>query len=232
MARWMDLVGTTIGKIKLGIGGPQVKGVSGDVAARNAADAAYAAMRMSLVKVFGDDIQLNAGSAGSGADWMMTIRRPSTGMTHDLTVVMPSADPAPGQVLTVVSFTGNVVALGYVTIAAGADKTVVDVTNLAFGDSSPITMFSKPNGAQVELVKVVLDTPFDGTPTLSVGISGQTSKYLPTTAVDLTDTLANVSFEHSANLPPSGAEALIATYAASGATAGAARILVFYENPS
>lgn len=230
--KFQDILGTLFSKFQLGIGGPNVKNESGDVAARNAADSAYAAVRAALVKVFGNDIELNAGATSSGADWKMTLRRPSSGMTHDLTIVMPSGDPAPGQALTVASFSSNTVTLQYTTIAAGNDKPVVDTTSIAFGSSSPVAMFTLPANAVVLDVKVIIDTAFNGTPSLSVGISGQTSKYLSSTQVDLT-AAAGTSFSVSPNVAANGStENLIATYAAGGATAGAARILVSYVIPS
>lgn len=230
--KFQDILGTLFSKFQLGLGGPNVKNESGDVAARNAADNAYAAVRAALVKIFGNDIELNAGATGAGADWKMTLRRPSSGMTHDLTIVMPSGDPAPGQALTVASFAGNVVTLEYTTIAAGTDKTVVDTTSIAFGSSSPVAMFTLPANAIVVDVTVVIDTAFNDAPSLSVGISGQTSKYLSSTQVDLT-AAAGTSFSVSPNVAANGStENLIATYAAGGATTGAARILVSYVIPS
>src|SRR5690606_16654272 len=135
--RWSDLIGTVLGKLQLGIGGPFVKADSGTVAARNATDAAYAAIRASLVQTYGDDFELNAGAAGSSADWKFTLSRPSTGMTHALKVIFPSGDPTEGQALGVASFSGDVITLEWISIAAGSEKIVVDTTSLAFGDSSP-----------------------------------------------------------------------------------------------
>ena len=230
--RWLDMIGTVLGKIQLGIGGPFVKNESNDVASRNATDAAYAAIRASLFKTYGDDFELNSGAAGSGADWKLTIRRPSTGMTHDLAVVFPSADPAPGQALTVASLVGDVITLQWSTIAAGADKLVVDTTTLSSGSTSPLALFTKPANNLVEKVQIIIDTPFNGTPSVSIGVSGTASKYMGSTQVDLTAAAGTV-FEVVPGLPATGGtEALIATYSASGAAAGSARILVTYCEPS
>lgn len=229
--RWLDLIGSVLGKIQLGIGGPFVKNDSGTVAARNAADAAYVAVRAALFQTYGNDFELNAGAASSGDDWKMTISRPSTGMTHDLQVIFPSGDPTTGQALTVASFAGDVITLEWTTVAGGTDKVVVDSTSLAFGDSSPVTMFTRPANAIVLGVTVVVDTPFDGTPSLSVGISGTPSKYMPTTAVDLT-AAAKTAFEYTPNEQAVGStEAMIATYSQGGAAVGAARILTAYVIP-
>lgn len=227
-----DLLGTVRSAFQLGIGGPKLKNNAGAVEARNSADAAYANLHAALFKTFGDDFQLNAGAAGAGADWKMILRRPSAGMSHDITVVMPSGDPAPGQALTVTSFAANVVTLGYTTIAAGNDKVVVDTTNLAFGSASPVAMFTKPANAVVRKIKVIIDTAFNGAPTLSIGVTGTTSKYLSSTQVDLTAAAGTV-FEVDPGLQSVGTtEDLIATYAAGAASAGAARIEVEYCIPS
>ena len=93
-------------------------------------------------------------------------------------------------------------------------------------------MFTLPASNIIPWAQVVIDTPFDGSPSLSVGISGETSKYLSSTQVDLTAAAGTV-FEVSPGLPaPGGSEALIATYAAGGATQGSARILIAYMLPS
>lgn len=226
-----DLLGTLFNTFQLGLGGPKLKANGGSVEARSAADDAYAAIRAALVSVYGNDIEINAGAAGSGADWKMTLRRPSTGMTHNLAVVMPGADPSPGQALTVASLTGDVITLQWTTVAVGTDKLVVDTTTIAFGSTSPVAMFSLPVGAIVEKLQVIVDTPFNGTPSLSIGVTGTTSKYLASTQADLTAAAGTV-FEVAPGQAAGAGEALIATYAAGSATAGSARVLVAYVIPS
>lgn len=232
MGVFKDLLGTVRSSFQIGIGGPRIKNNSNNLEVKNAADSAYALIRASLFATYGDDFELNSGATEAGADWKFTLRRPSTGMTHDLTVVFPSGDPTAGQALTVASFTSNIITLQWTTIAAGTDKMVVDTTSLAFGASSPVTMFTLPANAVVMLVQVIVDTAFNGTPSLSIGVTGTTSKYVPSTAVDLT-AVATTVFEYIPGLTADGStNALIATYAAVGASAGAARILVSYCIPS
>jgi len=230
--RFADLLGTLYTKFQLGIGGPQVKGNSGTVEARNAADNAYATIRAALVEIYGDDIIINAGAAGSGADWTFTITRPSTGMTHDLQVIWPSGDPSVGQAVTVASFAGDVITLGYTTLAAGTDKLVVDTTSLAFGTSSPLAMYTAPANAVHTMFQIIIDTAFDGTPTMSIGITGMTSKYVGTGSVDLTAPAGTIFEVCPGVAAPGGSENLITTYSAGGATVGAARILGYYAIPS
>ncbi len=233
MGRIADLVGTSLTKFQLGIGGPNLKNNAGSLESRNAADSAYASLGSLLFKTFGDDFELNSGSTSSGANWKMTLRRPSSGMTHDLIFVYPSGDPATGQALTVASLAGNVVTLQYATVATGNDKLVVDTTSLAFGTVSPLSMFTLPTGAICDQIEIVIDTPFSGgAPSLSIGIAGTTAKYMPSTAVDLTAAATTVFQFTSGLIGPGSTEAIIATYAAGGCTAGAARILFYYCNPS
>lgn len=233
MSRFLsDLVGTMLTKLQIGgPSGPALKNNAGDLEARNAADSAYIKMRVLLAAITGDDIILNEQATESGASWKYTLRRPSTGMTHDLTVVMPSGDPAVGQALTVASFASNVVTLQWTTIAAGNDKEVVDTTSIAFGSTSPVAMFSLPANAVVFLAQVIVDTGFNGTtPQMSVGISGTTSKYVATGDVDLTTVGV---YEKVPGLQANASsESLIATLSLGGATAGAGRILIYYGNPS
>lgn len=233
MAVWKNLRGTLGNLFGLGLSGPAIKNESGELAVRDAEDTDYAAVRTALVKVYGDDIQLNAGAAGSGSDWIMTLRRPSTGMASNLVIVMPPGNPTPGQVLSVASFSSGVVVLQYTTVSGGPTNIVgVDSTTLAFGSTSPLAMFTKPANAIVSKVRVIPDESFDGTPGLSIGITGQTSKYMASNQNDLTAAAGTV-FEVDLGLPPTGGtEDLIATYSAGGASAGSARILVDYVVPS
>src|SRR5690348_7384886 len=186
MSRFLDALGTTVSKFKLGIGGPQLKNNAGAVEARDSADAAYAAISAALVNTYGNDFILNAGAMEAGADWKYTLSRPSTGQTVDLQVIFPSTAPSNGQAMTVTSYSAGVITLGWTTLSGGSNNTVVESTALAFGSTSPVAMFTLPANAVVLKCKVVVDTPFDGTPSLSVGVSGTTSKYMGSTQVDLT----------------------------------------------
>lgn len=232
MGRMLDALGTVYTKFRLGIGGPQLKNNSGTVEARDVGDAAYAAIAALLFKTYGNDFELNSGATETGTDWKFTLSRPSTGMTHDLKVIFPSGDPATGQALTVASFAANVITLQWTTIAAGTDKIVCDTTSIAFGSTSPVSMFTLPANAIIKRVAVVVDTPFNGAPSLSVGVSGTTSKYLASTQVDLTAASATVFDVDPGQTADVATEALIATYSAGSASAGAGRILVDYVIPS
>ena len=179
----------------------------------------------------GNDLVLNSDGA-SGADRTMTLRRPSTGMSQNLIIVLPAGDPSPGQALTVASAAGGTITLEWTTVAGGSDKVVCDTTSLAFGAGATVAMFTLPANAVVKKVQVIIDTAFNGTPSLSIGISGTASKYMGSGQVDLT-AAAGTIFEVDPGLTANGStEDLIATYAAGSASAGAARILVDYVIPS
>jgi hypothetical protein len=91
-------------------------------------------------------------------------------------------------------------------------------------------MFTTGAGDILDELEVVIDAPFTGSPTMSVGIAGTTSKYLGSTDVDLTAPAGTI-FKVHPGLPAAGGESLITTYAAGGATAGSARIIVHFATP-
>ncbi len=234
MGRWLDLLGTTFSKLQIGIGGPFLKNNSGTLESRVAADNAYASMRALVIAATGDSIILNEQAGETGADWKFTISRPSSGMTEDIQVIMPAGAPSIGQALTVASQTSGVITMQWSSVTAGNQLISADTTTLAFGSTSPVTMYTAPANAEEYWFQITIDTPFTGgtNPTMSVGISGTTSKYVSSTQVDLTAPAGTV-YEISPGVVPSGSsENLICTYSGGGSTAGSARIKGFYSIPS
>lgn len=225
---WQDLLGTTKSFLRIGFTGPRLKNVSGNLAVRNPGDTADADLTTAKLNVSGNAVDINSDAAGSGADWKYTLQRPSSGMSAAVTLTFPPNDGSPGQALV----TDGSGVLTFEDAASTASSDKVDTTDLAFGDSSPVAMFTLPAGAIIEKIQVVIDTAFDGTPSASVGIAGTVSKYLAATDIDLTMAAGTVFEVHPGVTAPGGTEALIITYAAGGATAGAARFLVFYAIPS
>lgn len=227
MSYFSNLLGTLSSKFQLGKGGPQLKANAGAIEARNAADSAYAAFRAVLVQVFGNDIELNAGAAGAGSDWTLTVRR-GDGQTEDLVLKLPATTPTPGQVIAVDTVAAGVVTLYYMNVAGGDDAVKLDVTDLAFGDASPKAMFTLPANAEATDLEVVILESFDGAPSMSIGVTGELSKYMGTGDVDLTaaaGTVFHVKLGLEADASP---QDLIATYVQGGAIQGAARIRTFY----
>lgn len=227
MGIFKDLLGTTKAFFKLGISGVRLKNNAGNLDVRNTGDTADANVTAAKVNVSGDVVDINSDAAGVGADWKYTLQRPSTGMTAAVVLTLPPDDGTPNQVLQ----TDGAGVLSWASAGSTAASDKIDTTSLAFGSTSPVTMFSTGASDIIDCIEVVIDTAFNGTPSLSIGITGTTSKYMASTDVDLTQAAATV-FKVHPGLAAQGAESLIATYVAGGATAGAARILVHYATPS
>lgn len=226
--RFLDLLGTLSTKFQLGIQGLILKNTGGKIRVRNAADSADAPLVASLLSASGDEIQINEDAAGAGDDWKYAIKRPVAGMSADQQLVLPPDAGTAGFAM----FTDGAGNTYWGAAAAATNLEATDTTSLVFGSSSPQAMFTLPANAVVLKVQVVIDTAFNGAPSLSIGVTGTLAKYLASTSVDLAAAAGTV-FEVSPGLAANGsAENLIATYAAGGATAGAARLLVTYAIPS
>lgn len=224
--RFLDLRGILGTILQLGKGGLQLKSTGGKIRARNAADSADAPLVGSSIEASGDSLTLNEDAAGAGADWKLTISRPGAGMTQDLTFTLPPNYGTAGFTLQT-DGAGN---LSWVSSAAAANLEATDTTDLAFDSIGTLAMFQLPANAVVRLVAVVVDEAFDGAPSLSIGVTGELSRYLGSTQVDLGQVAV---FEVDPALPAEAtAQDLIATFAAGGATEGAARMLVSYVIPS
>ncbi|MGH8562713.1 MAG: hypothetical protein ACREXW_00980 [Gammaproteobacteria bacterium] len=227
MALWQDLAGTLGAYIKVGLSGVRLKNSSGHLLVRNSGDSADAEITASKVKVSGEILEINSDAAGSGADWKYSLQRPASGMGAAVVLTLPVDDGTPDQVLK----TDGSGVLSWVSAGNTALAKKVDTTTLAFNSSSPLAMFTTGANDVNNEVRITIDTPFDGTPSVSIGISGTTSKYMGATDVDLTQPAGTVFIVHPGKAAQ-GAEALIATYSAGGASAGSARIEVDYDTPA
>jgi hypothetical protein len=225
--KWSDLVGTVVSYFKIGIGGVRLKNSSGNLLIRNTGDSGDAEITASKVNVSGNDLVLNSDAAGSGADYKITLTRPSSGMSADVTLTLPATDGSANQVLQ----TDGDGVLSWASAGSTSACITADTTSVAFGSSSPVTAFTLPANAVVDRVVVKVDTAFNGTaPTISVGVSGTTSKYMPATANDLT---ATGEYEYHPNLTADGStNDIIVTYSADSSSAGAARVEVHYSIPA
>jgi len=228
MGFFSDLFGTSLSYFKIGISGVRLKNSSGNLLVRNNGDSADAEITASKVSVSGNVVDINSDAAGAGADWKYTLQRPTSGMTAAVTLTLPTTDGSPDQVQT----TDGSGALDWADAGSTASSDKVDTTTLDFDDTSPKAMFTLPDGAIITKIHVIIDTAFDGTPSMSVGIAGTVSKYMASTSVDLTATAGTVFEVHPGLDAPGGTEALIITYSAGGAAAGSARVLVFYSTPA
>lgn len=225
--KWLDLIGTVGSYIRIGLAGVRLKNVSGNLEVRNAGDTADASITASNVLISGESLTLNDDAADDGADWSYTIDRPTSGMTAPQTLTLPAGLGTAGQAL-VTDGAGN---LSYASVGSTASSLKIDTATVAFDSSSPVAIFSTGSGDVIDFVEVIVDTAFDGTPSLSIGVAGTASKYLASTQVDLTMG-PRTSFRVHPNLPAQGVEALIATLSAGGATVGSCRVHVAYGTPA
>jgi hypothetical protein len=99
-----------------------------------------------------------------------------------------------------------------------------------FSDASPIAALTTAAGDVIDRIDVVVDAPFDGIPTLAIGIIGTPAKYMQSATIDLTQGATTI-FQRQPGLPAQGVESIIGTYTQGGATQGAARILIYYGTP-
>ncbi len=215
MASWLKIVGTQAGKFVLGLTGVTLKNNSGDLQVRNNADSAYSGVTTEDVTIFNN-------TAGFGN----TIQTGAT-QAANYTYTLPLTDGTPSQVLS----TDGSGVLDWISAASTAACWTVDSTSFAFGSSSPVTMFTLPANAVINSVVVIVDTAFDGTPTMSVGVNGgSASKYVSTGDVNLL--VADRYEVPNQSVPVGTTEALEITYSAGGATAGAGRVLVTFAVPT
>jgi hypothetical protein len=225
--RWIsDLVGTAMSYLKIGFAGVRLKNSSGNLLVRNSGDSADAQVTTSQLNNSGDLVVINSDAASTGADWKLNLRRATSGMTGDVDFKFPPDDGTANYVLQT-DGSGNT---SWVSAGSTSNLTHVDTTSLAFGSTSPVTMFTLPANAVITNIQVLVDTAFDGSATMSVGVSGTTSKYVSSTQVDLTTTGV---YEINPGLTAdAGTNALIITYSATSPSVGAARVLVEYSIPS
>ena len=100
MSVFQKIAGTQVGSFLLGLAGVRLKNSGGNLVVRNNADSADAELTASKVNISGNDLVINSDSAGAGADWKVTLTRPSSGMTADVTLTLPVDDGSAGQVLS------------------------------------------------------------------------------------------------------------------------------------
>lgn len=222
---FQDLWGTTKNYFKLGIAGVRLKDSSGNLVIRNNGDSADAEVTASRVNVSGPDLILDSdGNA-------LTVSR-NASQSGALQVIYPPGKGSDGQVMRQKASTGaGVIEFEWASASDTSMADKLDTTSLAFGSTSPVSMFATGASDIIEYIEFIVDTPFDGAPSVSIGIAGQTSKYMATTEVDLTAT-AGTKFMVNPGKTAQGAESLIMTYSAGGATAGAARAIVHYASPA
>ena len=150
--------------------------------------------------------------------------------TEAVQVTLPPDNGAPGDIL----YTDGSGVTTWAAPPGGATNIVQTVRKaIAFGDSSPITLFNLPADAVVQEVSVLVNTGYDGTaPQITVGIAGNTSKF--TAAIDANlKVIGSYAVTACRRVATSGSpQALIATYVADSSAAGAGFIDITYVVPT
>ena len=229
MGLWSDLKGLTSGILQFGIGGVNATNNSGTLDIKNAANNAYAPLKASLVSVGDEILEINSSAAGSGADWKYTLQVPTSGMTAAVVLTLPVDDGTPNQLLG----TNGSGALSWKTAGVTTDCTHEETTTLNYNSAGTVAMFTTPADTIINAVEFIIDTAFDGTaPAASVGVAGTVSKYFPATAVNLAGTAKDRYIYHPGEVKASAEDLIITFTAGGGASAGVARVIVFYSTPA
>jgi hypothetical protein len=210
---WAKLTGTQVGKFILGLTGVTLKNNSGSLQVRNNGDTAFADASVK-------DITLENNSTTYG----VTITT-SGSQAADYSLTLPTTDGSPDQVLS----TDGSGVLSWISVPTSQNWTA-ETTSFAFGSSSVVSMFTLPANALIDKVSVIVDTAFDGTPSMSVGVNGgSASKYVASGDLNL---LVAARYDvPNTEVPVGTTEALEIAYTAGGATAGAGRVIVTYAVP-
>jgi hypothetical protein len=220
-----DLKGTLNTFFQIAKNGVLLRNNSGNLIIRNSDDTLDAELTASQVNISGNGIVVNSDAIESGSDYKITLIRPTSGMTASYELTFPVNDGSPSQVLT----TNGGGGLSWESAGSTNSCLKFDTTTIGFGSSSSVSMFTLPANAVVHLARVIVDTAFDGSPSLGIGISGAVSKYANTTQINLMT--ADVFDITPVQVPVGTTEALIATYSAGEASQGSARILIGYYIP-
>lgn len=224
-----DILGTLSTTFQIGKGGVKLKNNAVALEVKAVDGTTDAPITASKVSVSGDDLDINSDAAGAGADWKVTLRRPSTGMSEAIVLTLPPDHGSASQVLQ----TDGTGVLSWASAGTTADLTHVDTTSIAHGDGSPVSMFTLPANAVIEKIQVIIDEAFDGSnPTLSIGVAGTVSKYMTTAQNDLKGTAGTVYECFPGLAAEGGTNVMIGTFAPDSSAAGHARILVYYSTPS
>lgn len=223
MANWLDLAGTLESFWRVGITGPRLKDSSGNLLIRNPGDTADAAITASKLNNTGQTLDI-------GATNVLTLQR-NAAQAAGLTVIYPAADATAGQVVAKKAGSpANTIEFEFVSAGSTAQCVSVDTTTLVFGSTTSLALFTLPANARLLVAEVNVEVVFNNTPSISIGIVGNTSKYAPSNKISL---LALDSYFFYPRIAPSASpENLIVTYAAGGASAGSANILIHYAIPT
>jgi hypothetical protein len=214
MDTWLKTKGTQVGSFILGFLGVRLKNSSGNLHVRNNGDTGFADAQVKDIIVSNNSTTYDVTVTTNGSQ------------AADYTLTLPVDTGSVGQVLS----TNGSGVLSWVSAASTDANWKVETTSVNFGSGSTITAFTLPANAIIDKVMCIVDTAFDGTPTLSVGDSGNNSKFMG--SGDNLLTLAD-RFDVYSQEPATGSPINVEIYyAAGGATVGAARVLCTYAVPA
>lgn len=227
---WTDLLGTTKNYFRIGRTGPRLKDVSGNLVVRNASDTADADLTAAAVHVSGDSIELNSDAAGTGTDRKLVLQR-NAASGGDLTIIFPAGKATDGYFMRQKAGTpAGVLEFEFVAPSASSSQITSDTTSLAFGSGATVPLLTLSSTAVIDKIQIINDVPFNGTPSASIGIAGSTSKYVAASDIDLAAPAGTVTEIHPGLPAPGAPENLIISFVSGDATAGAARVLVYYAD--
>lgn len=230
MSIWTDLLGTTKDFFRIGRTGPRLKNVAGNLVVRNPGDSADAEVTASVVRVSGESLELNSDAAGTGNDRKLILQRNAVS-GGDLTIIFPGGKATDGYFLRQKAGTAaGVLEFEFVPPSTSSSQVTSDTTSLAFGSGATVPLLTLSSSAVIDKIQIISDTPFNGTPSASIGIAGNTSKYAAATDIDLAAPAGTVTEIHPGLPAPGAPEALIISFAAGGASAGAARVIIYYAD--
>ena len=216
----LDGTQTTAFQLAATSAGVKLKNNSGNLEIRNAADTADASIEASLANL---SSATNQVVLGFGQTHPLTLNSGSPSATWTFT--FPATAGSTGQVLQT-DGSGNT---SWVNSASGATDVTLQ-TALAFGSSATVSIGTLPANAVITSVEFIVDTAFDGSPTMSVGITASNSKYMGSGDSDLNIAAGRAV---SPNLPSdASSEALNIYYSAGSSTTGAGRLLITYCVPA
>lgn len=104
-------------------------------------------------------------------------------------------------------------------------------TILNFDSIGTLPAIILPANAIIGDIQVVIDTPFDSTPDVSIGILGNNTKYAVYSDITLVAPAKTVSLIYPGCPANGAAENINFYYARNGATVGSARVLISYSLP-
>jgi len=210
----------------LGIGGfvaLLIKKVAGGLRLRDHADAADVGLVARDLTLTGDTLDLGAESAAP----VRLARSAQTASGY--TIKLPPGPPAKGQVLAAVDAADDIAWLAWETLwPQGATGERV-TTALSHNASQEVALLTLPPAVAIGSIRVVIDQPFNGSPSLSIGTAEHHSLFLGAPSVDLTQPAGTTMDDSPGIAPADTALAVVGYYVANGATAGAARIIVDLE---